>query len=207
MNRSDRDYYETYWREEAGRAVEHDPLTPRRLSLFGELVKPGSRVLDAGAGSCGTTRSLRAAGFRAVGVELSREALGQASAAEVPRLQAGVEGPLPFRDGTFDAAYCAEVLEHLFDPLAAARELRRVVRPGGVVLASVPYHGLAKNLLVAAAGFDRHFDPLGQHIRFFTKATFQALLERAGLRVRRIETMGRFWPIPMDMVAVAERAP
>jgi hypothetical protein len=76
-----------------------------------------------------------------------------------------------------------------------------------VALASVPFHGLVKNLVVAATGFDRHFDPFGQHIRFFSRRTFRELFVRAGFQVRRIETMGRFWPINMGMVLVAERAP
>jgi SAM-dependent methyltransferase len=51
---------------------------------------------------------------------------------------------LPVEDGSFDAALCLQVLEHVPDPAAAVRELRRVVRPGGRVLLSThgvyPFH-------------------------------------------------------------------
>jgi len=51
---------------------------------------------------------------------------------------------LPVDDASFDVVLCLQVLEHVPDPAAAVRELRRVVRPGGRVLASThgvyPYH-------------------------------------------------------------------
>lgn len=51
---------------------------------------------------------------------------------------------LPFRDGEFDGVICKEVLEHVKDPLASARELVRVTRPGGSVFVTLifvhPYH-------------------------------------------------------------------
>lgn len=49
---------------------------------------------------------------------------------------------LPFPDASFDCVVCTQVLEHLEDPWAAARELFRVLRPGGVGLVST--HGVAR---------------------------------------------------------------
>lgn len=57
----------------------------------------------------------------------------------------GVGEQLPFNDGVFDAAFSFAVLEHVRDPFACARELIRVLKPGGVLYAVVPflqpYHG------------------------------------------------------------------
>lgn len=57
----------------------------------------------------------------------------------------GVGERLPFRDGVFDAAFSLSVLEHVTDPFACARELARVLKPGGVLYCVVPllqpYHG------------------------------------------------------------------
>jgi SAM-dependent methyltransferase len=57
----------------------------------------------------------------------------------------GVGERLPFRDNVFDAAFSLSVLEHVTDPFACARELARVLKPGGVLYAVVPflqpYHG------------------------------------------------------------------
>ena len=52
-----------------------------------------------------------------------------------------VEGDIeamPFTDGFFGTVLCTEVLEHVPDPAAAIREFRRVLRPGGVLIGSVP---------------------------------------------------------------------
>jgi SAM-dependent methyltransferase len=201
-----RSYYEEYWRDAAGSAVEADPLTPSRLAIFARHVRAPARVLDAGCGSGRTTEALRRAGYDAVGVELSHTALSLAPAAAFPRIRCAVDAPLPFRDATFDAVYCAEVLEHLFDPALAVSELHRVLRPGGKIVASVPFHGRLKNLLIAAAAFDTHFDPRGQHIRFFSRRTFRKLFEGAGFRAIASRPIGRFWPVYMNMVLTAERS-
>ena len=53
--------------------------------------------------------------------------------------------------GILDPAdiWCSEVLEHLFAPLSVLVEIHRTLRPGGVALVTVPYHGLVKNIAIA----------------------------------------------------------
>jgi SAM-dependent methyltransferase len=76
---------------------------------------------------------------------------------------------LPFADGAFDAAICTEVLEHIEDHGAAARELARVIRTGGTLLVTVPRPPAP-------------FDP--NHVREgYTPAELRALLEGAGFTV------------------------
>jgi SAM-dependent methyltransferase len=57
----------------------------------------------------------------------------------------GVGEELPFQDNVFDAAVTLNVLEHVKDPFKCARELARVLKPGGTLYAAVPflqhYHG------------------------------------------------------------------
>jgi SAM-dependent methyltransferase len=93
---------------------------------------PGDLVLDAGCGNGRPLALLRALGSTAVGLDQSlgmvAMAGGQALAGDVQRL--------PFPDDTFDAAVALMMLYHVPDQARAARELRRVVRPGGVVVAT-----------------------------------------------------------------------
>jgi SAM-dependent methyltransferase len=62
----------------------------------------------------------------------------------------GIGQKLPFRDGVFDGALSLAVLEHVDDPFQCARELLRVVKPGGRIMAIVPF-------LQAEHGYPSHY--------------------------------------------------
>jgi ubiquinone/menaquinone biosynthesis C-methylase UbiE len=104
------------------------------------------RVLEVGCGAGHLLARLPAG--RAVGIDLAdsllartRKRLGTRAA-----LAQGDAGSLPFAAGSFDRVYCSEVLEHLVDPGAAVAEIRRVLKPGGVAVLSVPNEGLINRL-------------------------------------------------------------
>jgi SAM-dependent methyltransferase len=106
-------------------------------------LRPGQRVLDAGCGPgphLGFFLDAVAPGGSVVGVDLERDRLEVAAdlwsepvAAGALRLEAGDLTRLPFADGAFDLTWSSMVLHHVADPVAALRELARVVAPGGVV--------------------------------------------------------------------------
>jgi SAM-dependent methyltransferase len=130
-----------------------------------------ARILDAG---CGSGRNM---------VELSRFGdvsaieLSPASVALARERLAGevVEGSvleMPFEDASFDLAASLDVIEHLEDDVAALRELRRVVAPGGALLATVPaYQWL----------WSGH-DEVNHHFRRYTRASLAHAGEQAGWR-------------------------
>jgi ubiquinone/menaquinone biosynthesis C-methylase UbiE len=133
----------------------HGPAHARRTAernaaFFLPHLQPGMRLIDAGSGPGSITIGLAAAiaPGEAVGVDASDDAVAQARtlAAERgvanARFMPGDVHALPFPDGTFDAAFSHALLQHLADPLAAVRELRRVLRPGGVIgLADADFDG------------------------------------------------------------------
>jgi SAM-dependent methyltransferase len=96
-------------------------------------------ILDAGCGSGGTTSYLSRFG-RVTGVDLAPEALVLARKRCLDRLARSSVGALPFRDGSFDVVTSFDVLYHLNvdDDVAALSELRRVLRPGGVLHVRLP---------------------------------------------------------------------
>ena len=86
--------------------------------------------------------------------------------------------------------WCSEVLEHVADTAHALLEVRRVLRPGGRLLVTVPFHGRVKGALIALARFDAHFDPLGQHLRFYTRTSLASTLDETGFSAVRVRPWG-----------------
>ena len=159
---------------------------PRRKLLLGEVSR-GERVLDLGCGDGHFLRALREAGADPVGVEIA-EAAVQRARENVPGADVRLiepDGSLPLGHNEVDLIWCSEVLEHIPDVGHALLEMRRVLKRGGRALITVPYHGRVYAMR-SRCRFERHFDPLGQHVRFFTRRSLhdaQPRGLRAGARV------------------------
>src|SRR5215210_2993115 len=158
-----RAYYEDVWSE-----LPEDPepwaWERRRALLLGDL-RPGERVLDLG---CGAGRFVAGADLRAV----------------------ADDGAIPLEDQSVDLVWCSEVLEHVPDTAGLLSEIRRVLRTGGRLLLTTPSHDLPRRALVALARFDAHFDPLGQHVRFYSRRSLARVLDAFAFEAVRIEGMG-----------------
>ncbi|MFE6778256.1 methyltransferase domain-containing protein [Streptomyces sp. NPDC057702] len=108
--------------------------------LLSELT-PGRSVLDVGCGPGTITADFaaRVAPGRVTGVDAAEGVLGQARALAAERGLGNVTYAvgdiyrLGFPDASFDVVHAHQVLQHVADPVAALREMRRVCRPGGVV--------------------------------------------------------------------------
>lgn len=96
--------------------------------------------LEVGCGTGFFASQIVNAGHTYEGVDISDTALETARKRRLGRASfanASAEA-LPFSDSTFDRVVCCEVLEHVDDPPQAVRELHRVLKPGGMLVASVP---------------------------------------------------------------------
>jgi SAM-dependent methyltransferase len=201
-----RSLYEQYWTP-SQTPPDSDPLTEERVRRFLESAEETELVLDIGCGNGRGAKLLTHAGKKVIGLDISSEALRRASNSDGISfyVQGDCDGDLPFAAQSFEAVFCAEVIEHLLDPVGLLRECHRVLRPRGILCVSTPYHARLKNVVIAAIAFERHFDPVGPHIRFFTLKSLRELLERNGFRVRQTSCLGRFWPLWMNMMICAEK--
>jgi SAM-dependent methyltransferase len=102
-----------------------------------QRMPPGSRLLDGAVGLGQLATKLAARGYRVFGIDYAFEAALHARRAGIPSVVGDLTG-MPFRDGVFEGMTTGETLEHLDDDAAAAREIGRVVREGGRVVATVP---------------------------------------------------------------------
>ncbi|MGH9554402.1 MAG: class I SAM-dependent methyltransferase [Terriglobales bacterium] len=104
--------------------------------MIEERLQPGCCLLDVGAGAGGSLHlDLRAPGRRVVGIDLAPEVRLNPHLDEAHCCDAA---QLPFGDEQFDLAFADYVFEHLADPLAVVREIRRVLKPGGYMLLRTP---------------------------------------------------------------------
>lgn len=115
--------------------ARRDPVIPF-LEVVGRFITPESRVLDIGAGA----GEINPYDFKGrcgemVGVDMDERVVDN------PLLDRGVVGDgesLPFDDESFDVVFSIYVLEHVADPASFAAEIKRVLKPGGVVLSITP---------------------------------------------------------------------
>jgi SAM-dependent methyltransferase len=201
-----RAYYESFW---ADAPPDPEPWAwERRRALLLADARAGERVLDLGCGAGRFVAALRDAGAVPVGVEVAEGALERARAvapgADLRLLEP--DGSIPLEHGSVDLVWCSEVLEHVADGAHLLQEARRVLRPGGRILVTVPYHGRVKAVAIALARFDAHYDPQGQHLRFFTRASLAATLVAAGFAAPAITVAGGVPLLRESLVARAARA-
>jgi SAM-dependent methyltransferase len=163
------------YREHHQRRQEFVFGADERAGLLAGLVGgPGLHVLDLGCRTGALTQHY-AQGNTVVGVDVDRSALEQAEARlGIETVWADVEEELPFPDESFDVVVAGELLEHLADPAAVVAHVRRVLRPGGRFVGSVPNAFRLKSRLRYAAG--RHPETDSTHLQLFTPAALAALL-------------------------------
>jgi ubiquinone/menaquinone biosynthesis C-methylase UbiE len=162
---------------------DHAHPPPPHLVAFVEGLTPARRALDLGCGDGRLGRSLAAedlvaADVSAVALERARRRLPDAELVVVEP-----DAPLPFEDSAFDLVLCAETLEHVRDVQLLLSEARRVLAPGGRLAVTTPAHGRLTGLDVLVRGFERRFDPLSPHVRFFTARSLARLLDELGFDV------------------------
>jgi len=147
---------------------------PERAALFKRYVGgPGRRVLDLGCRDGALTRAYLD-GNEVVGFDADREALAAAARLGIETHWADLDQPLEAQDASFDVVVAGELLEHLRDPQALVAEIRRVLRPGGTLVASVPNAYRLKGRLRFLFGRSPELDPT--HLQMFSAADVRTLL-------------------------------
>ena len=196
---SDRNYWEKHARnyDASLKWVLGRPL-PRMLELSSEAVRGKRSVLEAAAGTgiitsaiAQTSESVVATDYANAMVEALEQRIEDAGFTNVTCEQADIYA-LPYEAGEFDAVVAANVLHLVPDLPAAIQSLRRVTKPGGVLIAPTFCHDQTKlswlvSRVLAVSGFPGH--------RRFTLQSLQSGLEENGLKVVNIELLPGLIPI------------
>jgi len=142
----------------------------------------GGRVLDIGCGDGKLLLALARRGFECVGTDLNPR-LRETVSPESGEVYVGEFEDAHFPSASFRVVVVRHVLEHLRDPPAALREIRRVLADDGVLVLAVPNLASWQGRLMRDHWF--HLD-LPRHLYHFTPASLAAMLESSGFALDRI---------------------
>lgn len=168
-------------------------------------------VCDLGCGNGYLSGLLARRGLEVVGVDasdtgiaLAREAHGVACRF----LNASIDEALPGKlaGARFDTVVSSDVIEHMYLPRDLLRCALGLLNPGGILVVGTPYHGYVKNLALSVLNrWDRHFSVGwdGGHIKFFSVASLQRMVEETGFEVERFEFFGRLPLLWTNMICIA----
>lgn len=174
-----KDFYEGFFTEldvevrSSGRDPRHSFRQVVLNRALSSHVPKGGKVVDVGCGIGDTLLGIWE-GWSLAGVEYARQSAraAQARLRGKAAIAIGAGHAVPIASGAAQAAICLEVIEHLEDDAAALREIHRLLAPGGILIASVPYRYWFKQYL-----------PLMGHYRHYRREDFVSLLDRCGFEV------------------------
>lgn len=189
----------------------HSYIAPKIIQILKGLeVK---RLVDLGSGNGFLCSILKKENFEIVGIEPDVEGYNL-SVKKYPNIKffnMSVESK-PDRllelEKKFDAVVSTEVIEHLYSPHLLPIFSNSIIKEGGFLIISTPYHGYFKNLALSLLNhWDIHHDPLwhGGHIKFWSNKTLTRLLIENNFIDIKFYGVGRFPLMWKSMILVARR--
>jgi SAM-dependent methyltransferase len=154
----------------------------------------GARVLDAGCGSGRTLQELVDYG-EVAGIELDPDAAAAAAAKGCGEVRVGRLEELPWEEASFDLITCLDVIEHTPDDRVTLTELRRVTKPGGWLLVTVPAYQALWSL----------HDAANHHYRRYGRRSLRRAAVETGWRIDRVTSFNCILLPPAALVRLAQR--
>jgi len=136
----------------------------------------GKKILDVGCGAGNLSRNLADKGYEMSSVDFSEDAIKYCKGRGLADARVGDAANLPFHNNIFDGAVASEILEHIEDDSRALKEIYRVLKPGGVLVITVP----ALPLLFG------HQDIYWGHFRRYTKNSLCNLIDNTKFQIIRL---------------------
>ena len=186
-------YFQAY--RQAGRSLpcEHEEVPVRvrvRLQRAHAGRTPG-RLLEIGVGHGSFLNYARQEGWDVCGLDVSAYVVQTARERFGLEVLHGTLRDVQLASDSFDVVHLSHVVEHLPDPLEALHEVRRVLKPDGVLLVEVPneFRNLHVRLRELAGVPLAPYPVSSTHLYFFSPRTLTAVLEKSGYRVVLLRTL------------------
>jgi 2-polyprenyl-3-methyl-5-hydroxy-6-metoxy-1,4-benzoquinol methylase len=187
----------------------HDYLFPALVHCLptGKL-----RIIDVGSGNGYVAGRLSELGHEVVGIEPSADGIDLARE-RYPHIQFANQSIYDDFDWensyrNVDVVLAVEVIEHLYQPRVLFHRAYQMLKPGGILVVTTPYHGYLKNLVISFLNrWDNHFKVAwdGGHIKFFSKKTLSKMIKEADFRDCCFHYVGRFYLLWKSMICEAIR--
>lgn len=202
-------YYERYWKIRKDGIMDDFYWKWPKIKHF--IPNEVSNILDFGCGSGEIIKqSLKISKkSKFTGIDISKDVLARARR-RLPKntnlIQVGDGERFPIKSRLFNFITALDVIEHVYDVENTITEFNRTLKINGKILISTPFNGAIKILLFTALGyFDRYFNPVGPHIRFFNPKTLCSLLKRHSFKINKIGYYGRFYPLSRGFYILATK--
>jgi len=194
-----------YGWENAAALADHFYNLPAIKSLLpsGKL-----NILDAGCGNGFIAGQLADMGHQVTAIDLSEDGIDIAKK-KYPNVRFEVHSvydELNELVDKVDVVISSEVIEHLYYPQRFLNNLYPVIREGGSLILTTPYHGYVKNLALSVFNkWDSHLtvDWEGGHIKFFSQKTISNMLKESGYKDIKFNNAGRIHWLWKSMVCQA----
>lgn len=158
------------------------------LEKYSTQQKKILKVLDVGCGSGTIAKKIKDAGHIVKGLDFSEEALKRATARDIETQQCNLDEGIPELDNSYDIVWEGDIVEHVFDPIGLLKESARVLKPGGILLVTIPSDvGLVSRIkmLFGISHQEQMYMTSGfyKHHTFFTPRLIRFMLKRAGFTI------------------------
>ena len=183
--------YEQYWHErikESSGGGKNEKIPHEIFDTASSVLEAGNKILDVGCGDGSFSHYIKDKFNKIYGAEIAYEAALIAQKQNIITSVMDLNLSLPYKDNTFDAVICSDVIEHLFDPGFLLSEIYRVLRPNGQLVLTTPNIRYFRHLYrLIFEGIFPHtcsdtFVWGGGHLHFFTRKDTHKLLIKAGFK-------------------------
>ncbi len=160
----------------------------RRILRVMELIGQSGDVLDIGCMDGAIAARLRDLGNRVYGIDASKPAVATARERGIDAQIGNLEETLPFADEMFDLVFAGEIIEHVYAIDALLTEIRRTLKPGGILVVTTPNLAAFGRRILLLLNRNPHIEisfkgDAAGHIRYFVKSTLCRLLEDHRFRI------------------------
>jgi ubiquinone/menaquinone biosynthesis C-methylase UbiE len=202
-------FYEQYWKNKKKNSLVDFNWKWPAIKKYIPVEK--INILDFG---CGTGEIIKASikisnKSTFTGIDISNNAIRRAKKRfdkSVHFYQVEDGAKFPLKSGSFDYITALDVIEHIYDVDKAISELHRVLKKKGKILITTPFNGAVKIILFTLLGyFDKYFDPIGPHIRFFNPRSLSKVLTNHRFNIKKIGYFGRFYPLSRGFYVISQK--